>query len=257
MTTTFYSRKQWGAKRLPRLGHVVKKHQFRRLVGHHTVSVVKDWDGDGFVRGDVDDIFRFMRNLQTVRPDLGLDVPYSFVVFPGADEDDAIVCVGRGETRTGAHTAGYNSTAWGVAVAGNTSEEPITRGMERAILEIGGKLSAEDLRATIGHSDTKATECPGDSYRDALPRLQPEYFPGREASLTPKDEEMFITYDSKLKVYRVHIAGVGYATIDEPGHWFEVITEGRKTGIYSSAWMDVLLWKIAVEEAERAELAAA
>ena len=256
MTTTFYSRKEWGAKRLPRLGYVVKKYQFRGLVIHHTVSVVKDWDSDGFVRGDLDDVFRFMRELQTIRPDLGLDVPYSWVVFPGETDDDAIVCEGRGETRTGAHTKGFNSTRWGVAIAGNTSVDPITRGMERAILEVGAKLSAEDLRPTIGHRDTKATECPGESAYAALPRLQPEYFPGREADLSPKDEEMFITYDSKTETYRVHVAGVGYATIEEPEHWFEVITEGRKTGVYSSGWMEVLLWKIHVEEAERSAVAA-
>ena len=213
MTTTFYSRKEWGAKRLPRLGYVVKKYQFRGLVIHHTVSVVKDWDSDGFVRGDLDDVFRFMRELQTIRPDLGLDVPYSWVVFPGETDDDAIVCEGRGETRTGAHTKGFNSTRWGVAVAGNTSDDPVTEGILEAFRDIGGKLNATDLRPTIGHRDTKSTECPGSSMYAALEFVQPESFTGREASIEPnpfggllsQGEDEMIVHDPKAKkVYTIH-----------------------------------------------------
>jgi hypothetical protein len=53
-----------------------------------------------------------------VRPDLGLDVPYNFVVFLMKAAAKIIVCEGRGEDRSGAHTKGHNTNGIGVCFAG-------------------------------------------------------------------------------------------------------------------------------------------
>lgn len=175
MTVRVMGRDEWGGGRL-RSGHLVDHAQFVGLVAHHTVFVMSDWDGDGFLHGDLDDIKRYMRTLQHARPDLGDEVPYSWVVFEGAGPEDCVLAEGRGFGVTGAHTTGYNSTRYGVAVAGNTSTRPITPGMLEGYRWVGRHLAdPADAQATIGHRDTKSTECPGSSMYAALPQVQPPF----------------------------------------------------------------------------------
>src|SRR5690606_3040840 len=177
MSLTYLDRAAWGANpNLPRLGHVVPHTRFVGLVLHHTVSVLRDWDGDGHLHGDLDDIGRFMRQLQTARPDLGLDVPYSFIVFRGSTPDDAVICEGRGWERTGAHTEGFNSTRLGVALAGDFTHEAPSAGMLEAVRWIGRRLAdPAGAMPTLGHRDTKATACPGDAAYPHLPFVQPPF----------------------------------------------------------------------------------
>lgn len=186
---TYLDRAAWGANpSLPRLGHVVSRAKFRGLALHHTVSVLRDWDGDGVLHGDLDDIGRFMRQLQTARPDLGADVPYSFVVLQGSTPDDAVICEGRGFDRTGAHTPGHNSTRWGVALAGNYTSEPPTPGQLEAIRWIGRQLAdPAGARSTIGHRDVKATACPGDCAYPLLALVQPPFGLGQEVTVPSSD----------------------------------------------------------------------
>ncbi len=66
-----------------------------------------------------DEVFKMMRRLQTVRPDLGKDVPYNFVAFLMKKKHTIMVCEGRGEDRTGAHTKGHNTSGIGISFAGN------------------------------------------------------------------------------------------------------------------------------------------
>ena len=172
------SREDWGADpNLPKLGYQVPVEQFRGLIVHHTVMVLNDTDHDGYSAGDLDDIGAYMRRLQTIRPDLGLDVPYSFVVFEGLTPADAVICIGRGQFRTGAHTAGYNSTAWGVALAGDYTNIAPTAGMLEAVRLIGRWL-ADPVNAypTLGHRDTGyATACPGAMAYPLLDQVQPPF----------------------------------------------------------------------------------
>lgn len=157
-------------------GYEVPHAQFKGLAIHHTVMVMADYDRDGFLHGDLDDVRRYMHVLKGARPDLGPDVPYSFVVFEGREPWDAIVCHGRGWGRTGAHTAGYNSTRYGVAIAGNTDARPVTRGMLDAIRWVGGRLAnPAGAAATFGHFQVKATACPGASMKKNLPNVQPPF----------------------------------------------------------------------------------
>ena len=176
-TVTVLSREDWGADpALPKLGYQVPVEQFVGLIVHHTVMVLNDTDHDGYSAGDIDDISAYMQRLQVARPDLGLDVPYSFVVFEGLTANDAIIGIGRGQFRTGAHTAGYNSTAWGVALAGDYTHIEPTPGMLEAIRLIGRWL-ADPINAmpTLGHKDTVATACPGALAYPLLDQVQPPF----------------------------------------------------------------------------------
>lgn len=179
MTIYYLSRAQWEAGPL-QSGYVVPKSQFVGLVAHHTVAVVPDYDHDGLVDGDLDDAARFMQFLQAARPDLGPEVPYSFCLFQGAVDEDCILAEGRGLGVTGAHTVGYNSTRYGVAIVGNTNTMAVTSGLIEGFKRVG-RLLADPVHAypTFGHRDIKATACPGDNFYSKLWMVQPPFSPSQ------------------------------------------------------------------------------
>lgn len=148
--------------------------QFHGLVVHHVVFALSDYDRDGYLKGDLDDVARYMQVLQTAREaDLGPEVPYSFVVLRHPDPSIGILCEGRGLGRRGTHTAGHNSDRYGVAIAGNTSEDPITPGVVAAIRWVGAWLPKEPAVATTtGHRDHKNTACPGEDAYSKLHLMQ-------------------------------------------------------------------------------------
>lgn len=157
----YIPRSIWGGGPL-RSGHVVPHSQFKRLVFHHVVTEVLDYDYDSMVNGDIDDICEYMRRLQHARPDLGDEVPYSHVGFEGAHEDDVIVAEGRGFGVTGAHTIGYNSSAYGFAFAGNYTNKRPTRGQWDGGIWIGSQLhDPTNAGPSLEHRDVYATQCPG------------------------------------------------------------------------------------------------
>lgn len=185
MGVRYLSREEWEAGPIG-AGHAVPHSQFTGLAVHHTVMVMPDYDRDGFLNGDLDDICRYMRQLQVSRPDLGLEVPYSFVVFLGADDDDCVVAEGRGFGRTGAHTAGQNSSRYGVAFAGNASVTQVTDGVIEGIRWVGSALEDPGgARPTVGHRDLKPTECPGNTLYARLGELQPPF-----TRTAPQEDEM-------------------------------------------------------------------
>jgi hypothetical protein len=186
MTVHLLDRNSWQALDLPRLGWVVPREQFVGLVVHHTVMILGDTDADGYANGDLDDIRAYMQHLQgTVRPDLGADIPYSWVIFEGATDNDAIICEGRGFERTGAHTAGYNSTRWGCALAGDYTYRRPSPGQMAAIRYLGSLL-ADPAGAvpTLGHRDTVPTQCPGNMTYPLLVQVQPPFFAIQEDDMT-------------------------------------------------------------------------
>lgn len=174
---TVMHRDDWGGGPVRR-GYIVPHQQFRGLVIHHTVTIVKDWDSDGIVMGDLDDLANHQRYLQVVRQaDLGPEVPYSWTIAPHPDPKRCTILEGRGWGRTGAHTAGLNSSRYGVAVIGNTSSTPITPAVVSAIRFLGAWLADQPtVKATTGHRDHKATECPGATMYAALNQVQPVTF---------------------------------------------------------------------------------
>src|SRR3989304_1394121 len=76
----YADRTGWGASLgFPRLGFHVPRRTRTHVIIHHTVVVDPDatpnlWDTENTVFGR-------MVQLQTFRPDFGLDVPYTFVIF--------------------------------------------------------------------------------------------------------------------------------------------------------------------------------
>jgi hypothetical protein len=168
----YIPRPEWDTSGAPRLGRVVPRSQFTGLAVHHTVT---RWLPGGSVADAVERAKSHMRTLRTIRPDLGADVPYSFVVFRTPDPNVAIVAEGRGWERTGAHTQGNNSTRYGVAFAGNSSVDPVTTGVVGAYRWIGEHINASTVRAPIPHRSVSATECPGSGLMAVLDQLQPPY----------------------------------------------------------------------------------
>jgi hypothetical protein len=163
-------------------GHPLPHNKINQLVAHHTVFILKDYDGDGFLNGDLDDIKSYMLALRDARPDLAFngvnEVPYSFVHFFGAHDDEAFVVEGRGWDRTGAHTLDYNSKVYGCATAGNTDIQPATPGLIASYRLIGSLLpNPMNAGRTMGHRDIGHTACPGQSLYDNMGLLQPPFLP--------------------------------------------------------------------------------
>lgn len=196
---TFLDRRSWGASpSAVEVGYPISPAGVVGLVLHHTVFAFTDRDRDGIRGGDLDDIASYMRQLQRARPDLGNEVPYSFVVFPGATDEACVIAEGRGYGRSGAHTAGLNSTRYGVAVAGNTdTDQPLTPGMIEGIKWVGRTFLSNPAGAvpTIGHqqappyyqngNNLNATGCPGASGMADLVQLQPPFTTSEEDTEMP------------------------------------------------------------------------
>ncbi len=166
------SRSQWGALDFPRLGDPVDPLDRSEVFIHHTaiarrVSNPNEW-------GRLDDVRAAMVQLQTARPDLGRDVPYTMVGFCMAN-GDLILCEGRGIDRSGAHTAGHNQSALGIAFAGNFEDFPPPGRLETHTRALAGWLRQlrndlgfanlgmlrPDDRDVWGHRDVRNTLCPG------------------------------------------------------------------------------------------------
>lgn len=179
------TRRQWGARTdLPRRGHSIGRTKRTEVFVHHTVIVdndatVNEWE-------NLDEVKQRMRILQTIREsDLGADVPYSLVAFCMAD-GELVLCEGRGLDRTGAHTAGHNRSALGIAFQGNfeTGRLPThfdaqlgalgdwlrTLRSERGFVHLGNNRPED--RDVWGHRDVKATRCPGQKLFERLKVIQ-------------------------------------------------------------------------------------
>lgn len=179
----FLSRSEWVTNsNLPRLGGKVDRSDRTHVFIHHTVTPDSDstpniWETEAEIKSR-------MRKLQVIRPDLGLDVPYSFVAFVMSN-GDLNICEGRGEDRTGAHTKGHNTKSIAVSFAGNFEDLTVEGANLKNKMELLsyflGWLKFDPSHADYGqyremrnlgsltpngrkvfaHSDVKATACPG------------------------------------------------------------------------------------------------
>ncbi|MFQ5694614.1 MAG: hypothetical protein ACE5HB_01340 [Terriglobia bacterium] len=173
MSVVVLSREEWGADPAhPRLGKAVPPAERTEVFIHHTVVVDEDVSPNEWET--VDEVKAKMRQLQTIRPDLGLDVPYSMVAFCMAD-GDLVLGEGRGLERSGAHTRGHNRKALGIAFQGNFERTPLPGHFEQQLVDLGdwlrelrtekglvnlGTVRPVD-REVWGHRDVKDTLCPG------------------------------------------------------------------------------------------------
>lgn len=185
--TVYRTREQWGADpALPRLGHPVDPVKRTEVFVHHTVTL--DGDDTKSTWETWDEIAAHMRRLQKIRPDLGLDVPYSAVVHV-TPAGGLVICEGRGYDRTGAHSVGHNTAALGFSWAGDFDGHPPPAPiLDKAMTAFGAYL--HELRATgfprlgsrravaggrtvWGHRDIKATACPGEALWKRLVDIPP------------------------------------------------------------------------------------
>jgi hypothetical protein len=167
-------REEWGADpSLPRLGRAVDRAARTEVFVHHTAVV--DPDATPNEWRDLAEVKARMRVLQTIRrEDLGADVPYSFVAFCMAD-GRLVLAEGRGLDRSGAHTAGHNRSALGIAFQGDFEAGPPPARLDDRLAALGDwlrRLRLEEGFARLGshrppgrqlwgHRDVKATQCPG------------------------------------------------------------------------------------------------
>ena len=219
----YLTRVDWGAKPATvTVGYGVPPTQMQGWVLHHTYWVMPDFDRDGFLHGDHDDIREYMRRLQRARPDLGNEVPYSWVVFRGARDDQCVIAEGRGRGRTGAHTAGLNSSRYAWAIAGDSDQLGVTPGMIRGMRWLAARETPWAREATIGHKDApaywsdgrnlNATACPGRVGYTKLPDLQPPFVDPEEdddmpavrfLARNPKTNEVALFTEGSA--WRVHL----------------------------------------------------
>ena len=84
-TVTVLNRDDWGASAdYPRRGYLIGPQRRTEVFIHHTV--ITDDDDSPNEWDSLDEVRRRMRVLQTIRPDLGRDVPYSMVAFKYSSE---------------------------------------------------------------------------------------------------------------------------------------------------------------------------
>lgn len=194
-------REAWANLNLPRRGRIVAPEMRTEVFIHHTATV--DADDTPSVWESYDEIRDHMHKLQTIRPDLGIDVPYSVVCFilNGLDHPRLVIAEGRGLYRSGAHSRGHNTSALGISFAGNFeesdpwqlkhllggfgTERPLSNWLNDLRRHLGFSrlmksqppvdtdLPAEHRDRPTGrrvwcHSDIKATACPGRHLRGKL-----------------------------------------------------------------------------------------
>ena len=177
----YITRKGWGANTsIPRLGYLVARSQRTEAIIHHTVIV--DSDATKNLWTNMAEVKAKMRQLQFIRPDLGTDVPYNFVMFL-MEDGTIIVCEGRGLDRTGAHTHGHNKYGMATALQGNfmlaVNLSPFVPLISRwwgwlrydmKMVNLGSKHPAGKI--AYGHRDLSATACPGDKLYAIIPQLK-------------------------------------------------------------------------------------
>ena len=178
----YLTRKEWGADTsIPRLGISVPRSERTEAIIHHTVIV--DTDATKNLWTNMVEVKAKMRQLQVIRPDLGTDVPYNFVMFL-MENGTVIVCEGRGLDRRGAHTKYHNRTGMATALQGNfmlVTHQGLSRFVplisrwwgwvryDMKMVNLGSKHPAG--RIAFGHIDLSATACPGTNLYDIIPQL--------------------------------------------------------------------------------------
>lgn len=183
MPLVILDRNAWGANPShPRLGALVAKAIRTEVFIHHTVipdndSTPNEWE-------TIDEVKKQMKRLQTIRPDLGLDVPYNMVAFCMAN-GDLVLGEGRGTDRSGAHTVNHNRSAIAVSFHGNFMANPPAHLNDQLSLLsdwlrdlrdnqgfINLGLSRPAGRDVFGHREVKSTNCPGDLLFNRLNRIR-------------------------------------------------------------------------------------
>lgn len=208
----YADRATWGALDIPRLGGpedprgpfaLVPRENRTHAIHHHTV-VLDDNDNTPNRWTSLVEVYGRMRQLQTIRPDLGNDTPYNDILFwmeASFGRADLVICEGRGPDRWGAHTKGidangeyHNGSGLALAFQGNTMLPLRLEGIVGLISAywkwtVDGHMTREafphlgELRpvraSSYGHRDFRDendrstwTVCPGDGLYNQLPNIE-------------------------------------------------------------------------------------
>lgn len=209
-------RADWGAT--IDAGRPLDPATISRWALHHTVGALHDWDGDGIRHGDLDDIIRFMRDLETNHTALAPPgVPYSWLPFKGTHDRQAILAEGRGSYRTGAHTACNNSTTLAWSLPGNYEHETVSPAQVVAMRWIAARDTPHVTLAPLGHQqfphcpmpgggNYHATACPGRNALPVLAQLAPPYRPPTPEDLDMTADELRTILDEELAPIRRDVA---------------------------------------------------
>lgn len=116
---------------------------------------------------------KYMRKLQTSRPDLG-PLPYNFNPAVSEDLETVWMFQGRGADKRGAHTSSYNVSGIGYGILGNfdnrddPAADALILAIERHATELrdNGMVNLTTLKNpkgwdAWGHRDTSTKSCPG------------------------------------------------------------------------------------------------
>lgn len=184
---------------------------FHALVPHHTVT--------GFVRAYPELVIDRMRYLQRLRPDLGTDIPYNFVIFAGANEYEAYVAEGRGIGWSGAHTYGYNSVVHAASFWGNSITDPVDPAIFEAYRFVGRMMISAGCPVDWetkdhGQYPDQGTACAGTKIRAGMAELQP---PFTTPGVIPSNPSNPANPKKETEVYDFHkrdgvFAWAGYAS---------------------------------------------
>ena len=247
--TVYLSRREWGAdENLPRLGQEYPAGEPTEAIQHHTVII--DSDATPNLWESAAEVIPKMQQLQTIRPDLGLDVPYSYVAFlmRYTHKPGVILCEGRGPYRRGAHTKYHNRTGRAMAIEGNTSlGAPLTNYIEMLswawgwIKENHGLVNlgtVNPLRGGVvfGHRDFSQTACPGQHMMNIIDQLTLIPYQQQEE----EDMRPFLAWDrDRQRAYLIGPWGASWITTAKDVKKLEEMYGTLEVG-FSKATLDAL-----------------
>lgn len=179
----FVSRKEWGASEATEtfIRNRVRNQaeNVTSIHVHHTAAI--DTNDSTPNRWDKDEAIAYMRKLQHSRPDLG-PLPYNDNIAISEDLQTVWLFEGRGPLVRGAHTAGHNTTGYGIGILGNFDKNDpeaakvLLWAIERRVYDLrtkhglvnlGSKKSPKGWNAW-GHRDSSPKSCPGNHFYPLL-----------------------------------------------------------------------------------------
>ncbi len=221
----YLTRSEWGADtNIPRLGTVVSRSERTEAIVHHTVIIDNDTTKNRWT--NMAEVKAKMRQLQTIRPKLGMDVPYNFVMFL-MEDGTIVVCEGRGLDRRGAHTKYHNRTGVATALQGNfmlpINLSSFVPGMSRwwgwlrydmKMVNLGSKHPAGKI--AYGHRDFRNpndtstwTSCPGDKLYVIIPQLEFKKKEDEDMPLNAEDKKYIKnTIEASVKPVTLKVADI-------------------------------------------------
>lgn len=181
----YVSRAEWGATQATELYIAGRPKatpaEKTTIQVHHSASIDDDLTKN---RWSYEDAQRYMRSLQTARPELG-PLPYSLCLAVSEDAETVWIFEGRGILPVGAHTAGHNRDGLGYGIFGNFDlrddvaalravhaiELDVAKRRREGLVNLGSVKNPKGWNAW-GHRDSSAKSCPGNHVYPLLSQFE-------------------------------------------------------------------------------------